>query len=155
MLKQSKNPTLIVLGDYFFLFENKPGREEGYFVRDPEINSAEEFRQAIKYDPHLMERFTICNFTYLGPISAESMMFLYPALSRSPNKIFPKLASELKWDEMNRNNIIFVGPLKTLYELNKLFTSLPIRYQIVPPQLLIIDENADTIKTFPERTYNL
>ncbi|MBN2354551.1 helix-turn-helix domain-containing protein, partial [candidate division KSB1 bacterium] len=148
LLNDRKNPTLIVLGDYFFLFEIKPGMREGYFVRDPMINSAEEFRRTVRMEPQLLERFSICNFTYLGPATAESLLLLLPVLSLSPNKTFIKLASELKWDEMNRNNIIYVGPLKTLYELNKLFSNLPFRYQISPPQLFLINNHADTTAKF-------
>ncbi|MFX0141067.1 MAG: hypothetical protein ACFFDN_45940 [Candidatus Hodarchaeota archaeon] len=144
----NNNPTLVVLGDYFFLFEKKEGGSGGYFVRDPRINSSDELRQLLKKDPRVIERFVECNFTYLGPSSAESMTYILPVLLQSPNKIYLKLSSELKWEELNRYNVIFVGSFKTLYELKKLFANFPFRYRVIPPQLYLLDGKSDTIKTF-------
>jgi len=144
----NNNPTLVVLGDYYFLYEKKEGGDGGYFVRDPRINSPDEFKQLLKQDPRVIERFVECNFTYLGPSSAESMTYILPILLQSPNKIYLKLSSELKWEELNRYNVIFVGSFKTLYELSKLFANFPFKYQVVPPQLFLLDANSDTIKSF-------
>ena len=147
-LEDNDNPTLIVIGDYLFLYEGKKGGNGGYFVRDPRINTPEEFRQLVKKDPQLFQRFVICGFTYLPPSAVESMVHILPILIQSSNKIFLKLSSEITTVDLNRYNIIYIGTLKTLYEMKKIFSKLPFTYKTSPPQLFLFDEKADTIETF-------
>lgn len=148
ILKKSESPTLLVFGDYFFLFEKRKQASGGYFVRDPQINSAEEFKQLLKKNPKLIEKFVECNFTYMGPSSAESMVYILPILLQSSNKVLIKLSSELIWEDLKSNNIIFIGTFKTLYELNQLISNFSFNYQISPPEIYLLNNNADTIQTF-------
>jgi len=147
-LQKNEDPTLLVLGDYFFLYENKKNVRGGYFVRDPRINSPEEFKQVLKNNPTLIKRFVECNFTYLGPSSAESLTYILPILINSSNKIFVKLSSQFKLEDLNKYNVIFVGSFKTLFDLKEFLQSIPIKYQIFPPKLFLSNKNTDTTLTY-------
>ena len=152
-LQKNDAPTLLVFGDYFFLYENRKGENGGYFVRDPQINSPEEFKQLLKKNPSLIEKFVECNFTYLAPSSAESMVYILPILLQASNKVLIKLSSELTWEDVKSNNIIFIGTFKTLYELNQLISNFSFQYRITPPQIFLLNNNVDTIKTFTSTRY--
>ena len=44
-------PTLVVLGDFYFLFERSEDGKTGNFVRNFMINSADDYKQTIRKDP--------------------------------------------------------------------------------------------------------
>jgi len=141
-------PTMIVLGDYLFLFEKNKSLSGGYFVRDPRINSEEDYRQIIRENPTLINQFSILNFTYLRPSATWGYTEVIQILNNSPNKIILKLASQFKWEDFQTHNVVFIGSFKTLYELSKFFPKLNIKYNSYPPLLNILNEKGDTLETF-------
>ena len=147
-LQRNSLPTMIVLGDYLFLYEKNKSLSGGYFVRDARINSEEDYRQLIRQNPDLINQFSILNFTYLRPSATWSYAEVLKILNDSPNKIILKLASQFKWEDFQSHNVVFIGSFKTLYELNKYFPKLNIKYNAYPPLLNILDENGDTLETF-------
>ncbi len=149
ILDQKALPAMIILGDYYFLYENKQDGEGGYFVRDPMINSADDFKGLLKKNPNMIEKFVECNFTYLAPSAAESMTYILPILWQSNKKIYIKLASELKWEDVTQNNLIFIGSFKTLYILEELLNQMGMEYDISPPKLILkAKDRPDSLITY-------
>lgn len=141
-------PTLVVLGDYLFLYEKNKSASGGYFVRDARINSEDDYIQLIRKNPDLINQFSILNFTYLRPSATWSYAEVFRVLNNSPNKITLKLASQFKWEDFQSHNVVFIGSFKTLYELNKFFPKLNIKFDAYPPLLNILNEQGDTLESF-------
>ena len=147
-LQPNNRPTMIVFGDYLFLFEKGNNPSGGYFLRDPRINSEDDFRNAVKQNPEAMKKFAVANFTFLRPSSTWGLSEVLPLLMTSNNKISLKLASEFKWEDFQTHNIIFIGSFKTLYKFNQLLSDFNIRFNPAPASLNILGEKGDTLKTF-------
>ncbi len=141
-------PTMVVLGDYLFLYEKNKSASGGYFVRDARINSEEDYIQLIRKNPDLINQFSILNFTYLRPSATWSYAEVHRILNNSPNKIILKLASQFKWADFQSHNVVFIGSFKTLYELNKFFPKLNIKFNSYPPLLNILNQQGDTLESF-------
>ncbi|MGE5499263.1 MAG: helix-turn-helix domain-containing protein, partial [Syntrophothermus sp.] len=127
-MQPNNKPTIIVLGDFLFLFEKKNSPSGGNFVRDARINSEEDFRNMLKQNPNMINQFVILNFTYLRPSASWGLSEVLPVLWHSPNKIFLKLSSQLKWEDFQNHNIVFIGTFKTLYKLGQLLPAFNIKY---------------------------
>lgn len=147
-LQSGSKPTMIVAGDYLFLYERNNSASGGQFIRDPRINSEEDFRDMLKQNPAYINRYVMLNFTFLRPSTTWGLSEVLPILWNSPNKIFLKLASQLKWDDLRSYNVVFIGSFKTLYKLNELLKNLNMRFNPAPAFLSILNSNGDTVKTF-------
>lgn len=143
-LQKNNVPTLLVLGDYFFLYERHDELGRGYMVRDPRINSPEDFKQALKSNPYLINRYVALDYSYLSPSSTWCTVELLPHLWNAPNQIYLKLASELVWADLSRHNVIFVGSFKTLYVFNELMPVFNFKVNVYPPRIEWMDIKTDS-----------
>ncbi|HTY36809.1 MAG TPA: hypothetical protein VMH23_06845 [Bacteroidota bacterium] len=109
-------PTLVVLGDYFFLRENNPVSS---YYRTVTINSPEDFEERVNKEPAFAKRYQPLQFTYLRPSASWGLTQILPILQKSPRGYSMKLASEFTTNDFKSNNIVFIGTLKTLYGIHK------------------------------------
>ena len=87
----------------------------------------------------------------MRPSATWGLSEVLPLLWNSPNKIFLKLASQFKWEDLQTHNVIFIGSFKTLYVLKKLLPSFNLQYNANPPSMSAINDKGDTIQTFNPR----
>jgi len=140
--------TIIVLGDYFFLAQReKPG--ERLFTRSIKLNSLKEFEDSAAKAPELKNKFAPLEFTYLRPSSIAAIPEIQRVLGTSPERVTLKLASQLKWEDFNNHNIIYVGTFKTLYILDTLLAKTNIRYRSNPSALTVLGKNDSSSLNFP------
>jgi hypothetical protein len=146
-VKPNGRPTLILLGDYFFLFE-RPLQDQtlGRFIRDLRINSPEDFKQLVRSDPAFAKLYVPGNFTYLRPSASWGLNYILPILQNSPNKYSLKLASQFTMDDAKTNNIVFIGSFKNLYNLQKILHLFKIDYKLSPAGFHIV--GADSSRFF-------
>lgn len=106
-------PTQIVLGDYFIFVEENYGNDGHHRIRSGSINSTEELMQYYEKYPQYRERFLNITQTYidLSVVEAGFAVFRFFDDSRHLKQSF---ASRLSADEVEHQNIIFVGPLETM-----------------------------------------
>ncbi|MHA1285687.1 MAG: helix-turn-helix domain-containing protein [Promethearchaeota archaeon] len=142
---QNKTSTLITCGDYFFLYQHVNNRKAGYFVRDPYINSLEDFRATLRDNPQFANKFVDADNTYLGPNIIFSLIELFPILEKTHKEINFVLASKLKTEDIGKNNIIYIGSFKTLYLLREILNRINISYKIFPPKITIYNDPTDSI----------
>lgn len=147
LVAKSDQPTLIVFGDYFFLSEKKQNPDREVYLRDPGINSEEDFQKFSKEHPQYIDKLKALNFTYLRQSSYLGLAEILPILMKSNNPIQFKSASQLKWEDFDNNNIVFIGPFKTLHILNTLLANTNIKCNIYPPTLSIMNDQGDTVST--------
>ncbi|MBT3385116.1 MAG: hypothetical protein HN778_15450 [Prolixibacteraceae bacterium] len=135
-------PTLIVVGDFFFMQKRIDG--DRHFVRNSEINSSEDFQQS-----HLDTLgYNEYRHTYTPSEMSESVSTLIPHLINSKEVFKIKRASVLTWEDINSNNIIFVGDFKTLYILNRLLPRFNIKYDLEQRSYFLLDEDNKAIDKF-------
>jgi hypothetical protein len=143
-------PTLVVLGDFFFMRER--GNSDVY-LRKGRINTLEEYLEFTSKNPSFASQYTKNNFTFLRPSASWGVMQLMPILHGSPNGVTLKLASQFTPDDFKGHNIVFIGSFKTMYVLKNLLHIFKLDYSTVPPSSFQIrDAIGDSIHVFrPER----
>jgi hypothetical protein len=112
------------------------------------INTPEDYRQAIAEDPEFAKRYEQSDFTFLRPSGLYGIAQILPILRNSSNGYSIKLASQFTVGDFKSNNIIFIGPLKTLFSFQKFVHIFKIEYTLAPPSLKIRGEKGDSIHTF-------
>jgi hypothetical protein len=143
-------PTLIVLGDFFFLRERSKNAD-GYY-RTIKINNLDEYLEYISKDPDFGKKYTKNNFTYLRPSAPWGVMQLLPLFQNSSNGITLKLASQFSSDDFKSNNIIFIGSFKTLYLLKSFLNTFRLEHFSSPSSFRIRDGISDSTYVFtPEK----
>jgi hypothetical protein len=109
-------PTLVVLGDYFFLREQNPVSS---YYRTVPINSPEDFLERVARNPGFGKKYQPLEFTFLRPSAVWGLTQILPVLQESPLGFSFKLASEFTTADFKSHNIVFIGTLKTLYSFRK------------------------------------
>ncbi len=129
---QNDKPILLVLGDYYFLFEYSQEIDQRLFIRDPKINSNQDLDIYLEKYPNKKDVLFPLEFSYLRPSSALSLIQILPILEKSENEIITKLASELVWSDIENSNVIYIGPIKNMNILRKLLEKLNLSFKSNP-----------------------
>ena len=139
-------PTLIVLGDYFFLRENNPVSS---YYRTVTINGPEDFETRVMNDPGFSKRYQPLPFTYLRPSASWGLTYVLPVLQKSARGYSLKLASEFTTNDFKSNNIVFIGTLKTLYSIQKFLHIFGMEQTTTPYESIAIrGEKGDSTRIF-------
>jgi hypothetical protein len=110
----AKKPNYLALGDYFFMY--KPYKQYRLFIRDPRINSFDEYTKKNSIEQDLLP----LEFSYLLPSVATQIIEIMPVLNMSDNPVKYLLSSEISSSDFNKNNVIYIGSYKSLYILEQL-----------------------------------
>jgi hypothetical protein len=140
-------PVLIVLGDYVLLSE-KGKRQGRNFLRVPNVNSPKELSDSIKRYPAKFSKLEISEVSYVGAGASLGIAPLLQFLGRNNISSTVKLSREITWDDIEKNNIIFLGTLKTLYKLDTLLARTNISYGLNPNSLTVFDRELNQNKLF-------
>ena len=117
------------------------------YLRDPSINSEDDFRNFLKEHPELINKYKMLNFTYIRQSAYLGLADILPLLLKSKNLIDLQSASQLKWKDFENHNIIFIGPFKTLHILSSLLANTNLKFNNYPPKLTIVDDLGKPIST--------
>jgi hypothetical protein len=138
-------PTLIVLGDYFFLRERNT---VSTYYRTITINTPDDYRQKVLQDPGFAKHYEPNEFTYLRPSAPWGIVQILPILQNSKNGFSLKLASQFTIADFKSNNIIFIGSLKTLFGFQKFLHIFHIEYTANPSKVRITGVQKDSLSEF-------
>ncbi len=145
-VQPNARPTLIVLGDFFFMRER--GNSDGYY-RKGKINTIDEFLDYVGKNPEVGRQFTRSNVTFLRPSAAWGLLHLLPTLRSASSGVTLKLASQFTSDDFKSHNVVFIGSFKTLHVLKNFLKTFQLDYSTVPPSSFSIrDGIGDSIQTF-------
>lgn len=144
----SGRPTLVVLGDFFFLYERDSAGGNRKFVRNIDINSVEDFRERVKRDPSFAARYVQSDFTFLRPSASWGLATILPVLEQSSNGFALKLATQFTVDDLKTHNVIFIGSFKTLYSLQKFLHVFGLTYSLSPNRLQVLGSAPDSVLQF-------
>jgi hypothetical protein len=141
-------PTLVVLGDFYFLFERGTEGRMGNFVRDLRFNTPDDYRQFIRTNPKFSEKYVQSEFTFLRPSASWGLAEILPVLEQSPNGYSLKLASEFTVEDLKANNIVFIGSFKSLFAVQKFLHIFDIEYQLSPNEFHVKNMVNDSMKVY-------
>jgi hypothetical protein len=148
LLQPGSRPVLVVLGDYFFLYERTQKKEPGNFVRNLKINSPEEYRQMISGDPEFSQKYVPSDITFLRPSASWGLSEIIPVLEHAPQGFSLKLASQFSVEDMKTHNLVFIGSIKTIYALRKFLHIFNLEYSLSPASLRIKTSANDSLHSF-------
>jgi hypothetical protein len=139
-------PTLVVLGDYFFMREINPVSS---YYRTITINDPDDLQERLAKDPAFAKRYKQNEFTFLRPSSTWGLSQVLPILQKSPGGFSLKLASEVTPADFKSNNIVFIGTLKTLYSFSKFLHIFGMHRTATPTESITLQsEKGDSVQTF-------
>ncbi|MCI0693590.1 hypothetical protein L0337_16475 [candidate division KSB1 bacterium] len=119
--------TLIVLGDYyFFAMPIDSGRQN--YIRDIEINSDDDLEAFIARRPALQKKIAKTYHTYLEEHIPWCLSYLLPSFVRHNKAVELKLASEVQLEDLQKHNIIYLGPYKALQIMKTVTRNLNFKY---------------------------
>ncbi|MDZ7723286.1 MAG: helix-turn-helix domain-containing protein [candidate division KSB1 bacterium] len=143
-LVQSTHPLLLVIGDYYIYKggDSESGGERK--IRDGGINSDRDFAAMLEKHPHLKDQYEI---TY-GRYTANRVVNGAVKLIRwfeSRKEFEISFASRIMPEQATSRDILFIGPFKTLINLEQQFQPVHFRYRHYPHQIIHTDSATDTI----------
>jgi hypothetical protein len=140
-------PVSIVLGDDFWLDEYCPEYKRYRQVRDWKISTESDLLNfLIKYPKANLAKSEITGIPFGAP---DNLMDILHVAYHFQNDVSLSMSSSLSLDKVRDHNIIYIGELKNLRTLNKIFYKTPLRYQYSPDErLFIIDDKNNVVNTF-------
>ena len=146
-LEDSK-PTLVILGDYFFMYIDRPRPNPRFNVRDPRINSMEDFQEYSKKGLNKVDNLKPLRHTYLRPSAVWGFMDIVPILRSSKSSFLVKQASEIDWEDISSHNVIFIGTYKQFFLMKKLLKNIKVEFSIYPNILSLYNGNGEEVQRF-------
>ncbi len=134
--------TLLVFGD-FFIYKDVSDDLPKY-VRDFRINSLEDL-QKYNSEYNTSETHIETELSFLGKSSIDSFPAIFELIKSWNKDVKIILSSELKWEDLVHNNIVFIGSFKSLRLLKDLFTNLNSSYRIHPNTIFYKDSESDSL----------
>ncbi len=139
-------PNLILLGDYFFMYEALEGEDRGIYLRDSRINNIEEYNAK---RPGFKRDWLPLEFTYLREGVALMILDILPILKMGDQPVKAKQSSDLAWEDFDQSNIIFAGTIKSFNRLEKILPNFNIRVERDSVyQLQRLDEEGNVAETY-------
>jgi hypothetical protein len=152
-LLQSDLSTILVIGDYFVFEEPYEVRGRERFIRDVEINSSDDLMNYIEQNPDEKGRIIETPLTYLGAEVPQVVLNVSSIFKGYEDKLKIKLGSDLLWQDIQNNNIIFVGSVKTLRQMRYILENLRFKPSLFPHKIYYTPTYADTIETISLQSY--
>ena len=145
---EDNKPTLVILGDYFFMYLDRPRPNPRFNVRDPRINSMEDFQEYNKKGLNEDDNLKPLRHTYLRPSAVWGFMDIVPILRSGISSFLVKQASEIDWEDISSHNIVFIGTFKQMFILKKLLKNINVDFSIYPNILSLNNGNGEEIQKF-------
>ncbi len=139
-------PTILVVGNFFVFKEIDEVSNRKRIIRDNKINSAEELSDFISEYPEIEKRQLNTSNSYLGVEAPFITSFICRQFGKADKEINVKLASELSWQDLQNNNIIYVGNIKSLYKMKYYFNYLRFKYSLFPHTIYFTPTLKDTLE---------
>jgi hypothetical protein len=139
-------PILLVFGDYY-LYEDLAEPRIRY-IRDFKVNSDEDFQNLLLEDSEAEENYRLTEHTLLGKFALTCLVDLNNFFISYGKRVDITIGSSLQWEDLNRNNVIFVGSFKTLRLLKNLLNNHHFEYLVHPNTLIFKDTVKDSTYSY-------
>ncbi len=126
-ITQSKRPVMFVLGDLFMYTQTDASTGRTLTVRDTQINSSDDLRAFLASQPALAAGRGLRYSTMIQKSTAVSMVEILQVLGNPERQVEVRLRDELRAEDLQRYDIIYVGPVTRLGPLTSDY-HMPSRY---------------------------
>ncbi len=113
-IAKGQRPLMFVLGDLFMYTQSDPSTGRTLTVRDSRINSSEDLRAFLATSPALAAERGLRYSTMLQKSTAVSMVEILQVLGNPGRQLEVRLRDELRAEDIQRYDIIYVGPVTRL-----------------------------------------
>ncbi len=131
----SKNPLIITYGDYF-AYAKKQGEKKTNYIRDGAINSSEEFQNWLDKNPAMKGITSNSGTRYITNASFYAMEHLFPYFKLMKDETSYLPISSTNSETLEENDIIFLGPIKTILPLEGACKNLRYWYALYPHRII-------------------
>jgi hypothetical protein len=149
----SELPTLLVIGDYYVYQRPHKLTSSEQFIRDVEINSKDDFEKYLRRNPEAKGQYIQTPLTYLGMEVPYVVSRLTKVFSGDENRLKIKLASDLVWQDVQKNNIIYIGSEKSLRIMSSFLEQLRFKINLFPHKIFYTPNYKDTVETITLESY--
>jgi hypothetical protein len=119
--------TVFALGDYyFFVMPIDSGRQN--YIRDIAINSDEDLAAFVADHSAFKNRVAKTYHTYLDEHIPWCLSYILPSFVSYDRAVELKLASELQLEDLQKYNIVYIGPYKCLQMLKTVTRNFNFKY---------------------------
>ena len=144
----SPKPVLIVLGDLFVFQEYSEALEKTRVIRDMAINSEAELTKFLNAHPDVETKITATTYTHLIKNNAFCLKDIVPVLVGAQKNFNIQVMSRLTSEDLQRNNIIFIGLFKTMRLFGQYFQASHFEYLSEQTEQLRFTNEEQTVKTY-------
>ena len=113
-ITQSQRPVMFVLGDLFMYTQTDANTGRTLTVRDPQINTSEDLRALLATQPTLAAGRGLRYSTMIQKSTAVSMVDILQILGNRGRQVEVRLRDELRAEDLQRYDIVYVGPVTRL-----------------------------------------
>jgi hypothetical protein len=135
-LFDTEKKLLIILGDYYF-FRMPLDSGQYLYARNIFINSKNDLDAYLEEHPGLKQDISTIYHTYLDEHIPLCVSFIMSVLVTPQHEIELKLSSEIRLEDLQNYNIIYIGSYKTLYLLKAVIANLSFNLEFRPEESVI------------------
>ena len=150
-LRRGDYPVLLILGDHYFFRLNSKNEVSGT-MRINSINNNEDLDQYIAENPELIDRIEKTSQTYINSQAPFGIYKIMNILGGGLTDINMIYSSQLRWNDLPGNHIIFIGSYKTQNLLRPINEKIGISYDI--KEGLLNYTTADSVISFNNHSLN-
>lgn len=124
---RSDENVLIVLGNHFFMAAPTATGNNG-IIRDFDINSSEDMEQYVEDNPEMKDTISELHYSYLT-WQAPACLFQIMPLFDDISKTSIKMSSDLSYQDIKNQHIIYFGSYKSLGTLKEFIADTLVEYK--------------------------
>ena len=141
--------TTLVIGDFLIFNEYDNELKKFRRVMDYEIITETQLDLFIqKYPYRKIRKLPLYELPHHCIFNIKDLIHVFYSFQKP---VYIEMSSKLNFQNIQNRNLIYIGPLKNLRQLNRFLESLPINYHytgIYDGEFQVIDNNFDTLYTF-------
>ena len=139
--------TMIVLGDYYFFSMSFDSTRQTY-IRDIQINSDSDLEKFLAEHPKYSHVISKTYHTYLEEHYPLCLSYILPSFVMQNRQMELRLSSEVQLEDLQKYNILYIGPYKTLRILETVTRNLNFRYALRTTSSTLSFLSPDSGKTY-------
>lgn len=143
---RSQNSLLIVAGDYFMIEKIQPEDSTISYIRETDINNQQEFMEYLNAHPKLRDELKAFGLSYFGEEIPWCLNEILNVFQGYDKNISVKYSSEISFQDVRNNDIIFIGDFSTLGNLNLFLENTHYNFKLTPPGIVYLDADNDTLE---------
>jgi hypothetical protein len=122
-----------------------------HFVINQQITSIEDLNHYIRTHPEARDNYLAASnslVTYVPGYVPNSLFELLEIFSGNHRNLEVKESSNVSWQDLKNNNVLFIGNFYSLNLMRHLFTLLHSKYQLWPRGIYLTSDDGDTLNFF-------